>query len=263
MASRTTLGGRMSLRVVVVDDEAPARAKLRRYLATADGLAWIGEAGSGIEAVRLIQRSRPDVVFLDISMPGMDGFAVLQALGEPLPAEIVFVTAHDTHAVRAFEVHAFDYLLKPVGPQRFDRLAARLRKLLVPAVDLAVRVDGLLDALPPPAHYVERLLLPTADSAALLHVDRIDRIESDRNYIDVYVDGTAHRLRGTLDAMQARLSPAHFVRINRSTVVRLDAIREMKPWPDGEHRLLLRDGSRVTWTRRYLDQLPPGLALEL
>jgi two-component system LytT family response regulator len=195
------------------------------------------------------------VVFLDISMPGMDGFAVLQALGEPLPAEIVFVTAHDTHAVRAFEVHAFDYLLKPVGPQRFDRLAARLRKLLVPSAGLAVRVDGLLDALPPPAHYVERLLLPKGDS--------IDRVESDRNYLDVYVEGTPHRLRGTLDAMQARLSPSHFVRVNRSTVVRLDAIRELKPWPEGEQRLLLRDGARVTWTRRYLDQLPPGLALEL
>lgn len=253
----------MSLRVVVVDDEAPARAKLRRYLATADGLEWIGEAGSGVEAVALIQRLRPDVVFLDISMPGMDGFGVLQALGEPLPAEIVFVTAHDTHAVRAFEVHAFDYLLKPVGPQRFERLAARLCRLIVPSAGLAVRVDGLLDALPPPAHYVERLLLPKGDSAELVHVDRIDRIESDRNYVDVYVEGTPHRLRGTLDAMQTRLSPLHFVRINRSTVVRLDAIRELKPWPEGEQRLLLRDGARVTWTRRYLGQLPPGLALEL
>lgn len=253
----------MSLRVVVVDDEAPARAKLRRYLATADGLEWVGEAGNGVDAIGLIQRLRPDVVFLDISMPGTDGFGVLQALGEPLPAEIVFVTAHDTHAVRAFEVHAFDYLMKPVGPQRFDRLAARLRKLLVPFTGLAVRVDGLIDALPPPAHYVERLLLPIGDSAELIHVDRIDRIESDRNYIDVYVDGAPRRLRGTLDAMQARLSPSHFVRINRSTVVRLDSIRELKPWPDGEQRLLLRDGSRVTWTRRYLDQLPPGLALEL
>jgi two-component system LytT family response regulator len=261
VAAGTPLGGGMSLRVVVVDDEAPARAKMRRYLAAADGLEWVGEAGNGIDAIALIKRLRPDVIFLDISMPGMDGFGVLQALGEPLPAEIVFVTAHDTHAVRAFEVHAFDYLLKPVGPQRFDRLAARLRKLLVPAASVAVRVDGLLDALPPPAHYVERLLLPTGDSAELVHVDRIDRIESDRNYIDVYVDGTPRRLRGTLDAMQARLSPSHFVRINRSTMVRLDAITELKPWPEGEHRVLLRDGARVTWTRRYLDQLPPGLAL--
>ena len=253
----------MSLRVVVVDDEAPARAKLRRYLAAADGVEWVGEAGNGVDAISLVRRLRPDVIFLDISMPGMDGFAVLQALGEPLPAEIVFVTAHDTHAVRAFEVHAFDYLLKPVGPERFDRLAARLRKLLAPATSLAVRMDGLLDAMPPPAHYVERLLLPVGDAAELVHVDRIDRIEADRNYIDVYVEGTPHRLRGTLDAMQARLSPSHFVRINRSTVVRLDAIREMKPWPEGEQRLLLRDGSRLTWTRRYLDQLPPGLVLEV
>lgn len=253
----------MSLRAVVVDDEAPARAKLRRYLATADGLEWVGEAGSGIEAIALIQRLRPDVVFLDISMPGMDGFAVLQALGEHLPAEIVFVTAHDDQAVRAFEVHAFDYLLKPVGPERFTRALERLRDKVAPALGIGGRVDGLLDAAPAPSHYLDRVLLPSGDAAELVRVERIDRIESDRNYVDAYVDGIAHRLRGTLDAMQGRLHPKHFVRVNRSTIVRLDAIREVQPWPDGEQRLLLADGARVTWTRRYLANLPPGLALKV
>ncbi|MET0936802.1 MAG: LytTR family DNA-binding domain-containing protein, partial [Luteibacter sp.] len=240
----------------------PARAKLRRYLATADGMEWIGEAGGGIDAVAAIQRLRPDVVFLDISMPGMNGFDVLAALGEPLPAEIVFVTAHDDHAVRAFEVHAFDYLLKPLGPERFERLVARLRRLVVPSGNLAIRVDGLLDAMPAPSHYLERVLLPSGESAELVHVGRIDRIESDRNYIELFVDGAPRRLRGTLDAIHARLNPLQFVRVNRSTVVRLDAIREFKPWPEGEQRLLLADGARVTWTRRYLDQLPPGLELD-
>ncbi|HXO99743.1 MAG TPA: LytTR family DNA-binding domain-containing protein [Luteibacter sp.] len=253
----------MSLRAVVVDDEAPARAKLRRYLAESDGVQWIGEAADGREAVRLIQRERPDVVFLDISMPGMDGFAVLQALGEHLPAEIVFVTAHDDQAVRAFEVHAFDYLLKPVGPERFSRALERLRDKVAPALGIGGRVDGLLDAAPAPSHYLDRVLLPSGDAAELVRVERIDRIESDRNYVDAYVDGVAHRLRGTLDAMQGRLHPKHFVRVNRSTIVRLDAIREVQPWPDGEQRLLLADGARVTWTRRYLANLPPGLALKV
>ena len=253
----------MTLRAVVVDDEAPARAKLRRYLAEAEGVLWVGEASEGREAVRLIQRERPDVVFLDISMPGMDGFAVLQALGEPLPAEIVFVTAHDDQAVRAFEVHAFDYLLKPVGPERFQAAIRRLRDKVAPSLSVSARVDGLLESAPPPARYLERLLLPVGDAAELVPVERIDRIESDRNYLQVFVDGAPRRLRGTLDAMQARLHPSRFVRVNRSTVVQLDAIREVQPWPEGEKRLLLRDGARVTWTKRYLENLPPGLSISI
>ncbi|QWT21515.1 LytTR family DNA-binding domain-containing protein [Bacillus sp. NP157] len=241
----------MTLRAVVIDDEAPARAKLRRYLSTCDGVAWVGEAADGPTAVALVQRERPDVIFLDISMPGMDGFGVLQALGDPLPAEIVFVTAHADQAVRAFEVHAFDYLLKPVGPDRFERTVRRLCARLVPS---AAKLDGLLGDLPAPTHYAERLLLPLpgADGAELVPVERIDRIASDRNYLEAFVDGVPRRLRGTLDAMQARLHPSRFVRVNRSTVVRLDAIAEVQPWPDGEKRLVLHDGSRVTWTRRFL-----------
>lgn len=251
----------MSLRAVVVDDETPARAKLRRYLAACEGVVWVGEAGDGREAVGLIRRERPDVVFLDISMPGMDGFAVLQALGEPLPAEIVFVTARDDQAVRAFEVHAFDYLLKPVGPERFQAAVRRLRDKVAPALGIGARVDGLLESAPAPSHYLERVLLPWGDAAELMPVERIDRIEADRNYLQLFVDGAPRRLRGTLDAMQARLHPARFVRVNRSTLVQLDAIREVQPWPEGEKRLLLRDGSRVTWTKRYLEDLPPGVSL--
>lgn len=251
----------MTLRAVVVDDEAPARAKLRRYLAAAEGVQWVGEAGDGREAVALIRRERPDVVFLDITMPGMDGFAVLQALGDPLPAEIVFVTAREDQAVRAFEVHAFDYLLKPVGPERFQAAVRRLRDKVAPALAIGARVDGLLENAPLPSHYLERVLLPSGESAELVPVERIDRIESDRNYLQLFVDGVPRRLRGTLDAMQARLHPSRFVRVNRSTVVQLDAIREVQPWPDGERRLLLRDGARVTWTKRYLDDLPPGVSL--
>jgi two-component system LytT family response regulator len=243
----------MTLRAVVIDDEAPARAKIRRYLAEHEGVIWVGEASDGPSAVTLVRRERPDVVFLDISMPGMDGFAVLQALGEPLPAEIVFVTAHDDLAIRAFEVHAFDYLLKPVGPDRFARTVQRLREKITPSV---AKLDALLGDLPAPVHYLERLLLPAGESAELVPVVRVDRIESDRNYLDVYVDGTSRRLRGTLDAIQARLHPSAFVRVNRSTIVRLDAIAEVQPWPDGEKRLILHDGTRLTWTRRYL---PPEL----
>lgn len=253
----------MSLRVVVVDDEAPARDKLRRYLASYEDVRVLGEAGNGRDAVTLIAREQPDVVFLDISMPDMDGFAVLQALGEPLPAEIVFVTAHDDKALQAFEVHAFDYLLKPVSPVRFDKLVQRLRERLVPRQDLGKRIDDLLEDMPAPAHYLEHLLVQSDDGGQLLRIDRISRIESSRNYLDVYVEGSSYRLRGTLENMLARLNPVRFARINRSALVRLEAIREVQPWPEGEYRLLLDDGARVTWTRRYLENLPPGLQMRL
>ena len=248
----------MTLRAVIVDDEAPARDKLKRYLAMFEDIAVAGEAANGRDAVTLITKQQPDVVFLDISMPDMDGFSVLQALGDPLPAEIVFVTAHDDRALQAFEVHAFDYLLKPVSPERFDRLLARLRERLIPKADLGLRIDGLLDALPAPIHYLEHVLVQAGESAQLIRVDRISRIESSRNYLDVYADGRSYRLRGTLENMLARLNPLRFARINRSALVRLEAIREVHPWPEGEYRLLLDDGARVTWTRRYLDNLPAG-----
>lgn len=248
----------MTLRAVIVDDEAPARDKLKRYLAMFEDIAVAGEAANGRDAVTLITKQQPDVVFLDISMPDMDGFSVLQALGDPLPAEIVFVTAHDDRALQAFEVHAFDYLLKPVSPERFDRLLARLRERLIPKADLGLRIDGLLDALPAPIHYLEHVLVQAGESAQLIRVDRISRIESSRNYLDVYADGRSYRLRGTLENMLARLNPLRFARVNRSTLLRLEAIREVHPWPEGEYRLLLDDGARVTWTRRYLDNLPAG-----
>ncbi|GGA01204.1 LytR/AlgR family response regulator transcription factor [Dyella caseinilytica] len=253
----------MSLRLVIIDDEAPARDKLRRYLAHYEDVHIAGEASNGRDALTLISREQPDVVLLDINMPDMDGFAVLQALGEPLPAEIVFVTAHDDRALQAFDVHAFDYLLKPVSPDRFDRLIQRLRERLMPRQDIGKRLDGLLEALPAPMHYLEHLLVQADDSAQLLRIDRISRMESSRNYLDVYAEGHCYRLRGTLENMLLRLNPVRFARINRSTLVRLDAIREVQPWPEGEYRLLLDDDARVTWTRRYLENLPPGLLLRL
>jgi two-component system, LytTR family, response regulator len=249
----------MNLRVVIVDDEAPARSKLRRYLADAPGVELVGEAANGREALTTIHRERPDVVFLDVRMPDMDGFAVLEALGDPLPAEIVFVTAHGDYALQAFGVQAFDYLLKPVSPERFDRLLARMRERMAPRDAMAGRIERLLQALPEPTTWAEHLLVQADDRAELIAATQISRVEADRNYLMVHADGRCHRLRGTLERLQARLDPARFVRVNRSTVVRLAAIREVTPWPDGEFRLCLDDGGRVTWTRRYLDNAPPSL----
>ena len=252
----------MTLRVALVDDEAPARAKLRRYLAESPDVAIVGEAANGREALALLAQQRPDVVFLDVRMPDMDGFAVLQALGDPLPVEVVFVTAHGDYALQAFEVHAFDYLLKPVSPERFDRLLRRFRERLAPGHETSARIDRLLAELPPPAAHAEQLLVDADGRGELLAVDRIVHIEADRNYLVVHAgDGRQFRLRGTVERMQARLDPARFARVNRSTLVRLAAVREVKPWPDGEYRLVLDGGSRVTWTRRFLDPAAESVLL--
>ncbi len=264
MAALAQGGTVLTLRVAIVDDEAPARAKLRRYLGDAPDVRVVGEAANGREALALLVQHRPEVVFLDVRLPDMDGFTVLQALGDPLPLEVVFVTAHGDYALQAFEVNAFDYLLKPVSPDRFDRLLRRFRERLPTRQDMAARVDRLLADLPPPAQFAEHLLVEAQGHAELLAVDAIVRIEADRNYLIVHAtDGRRFRLRGTVERMQARLDPARFARVNRSALVRLAAVREVKPWPDGEYRLLLEDGARVTWTRRFIDEAAGSLLTRL
>nr|WP_255494811.1 LytTR family DNA-binding domain-containing protein [Luteibacter sp. Sphag1AF] len=251
------------MRVLLVDDEAPARDKLTRYLMQTPGVDIVAEASTGAQALTQIRLHRPDVVFLDIGLPDMDGFDVLGTLGESLPAEIVFVTAHGDHALRAFDVHAFDYLLKPVSPERFDRLMKRLMARVVPAGEMGARIDGLLDALPTPDSYASHLLVERDEQTRKLPVASVERIEADRNYLVIHGDGGPYRLRGTVERMQARLDPAQFVRINRSTLIRLGSIVEVAPWPGGEYRLVLSDGARVTWTKRYLEAMPSALVRHL
>jgi two-component system LytT family response regulator len=231
----------MPLRALIVDDEAPVRAKLRRLLEAERDVEIVGEATSGRQAVTVIRRTTPDVVFLDVQMPGLDGFGVIEALGEEVAPYIVFVTAFDEHAPRAFEVGAIDYLLKPYSPARFQAVLAR-------AVSRASR-DPASPASRSP--YLRRILVEHDGRAAFLRVEQIDRVEAERNYVVVVAGGQRFRLRATMAALEARLDPSTFLRISRSVLVRYDAIREMHDWSHGDFRVVMLDGATLTWSRRY------------
>ena len=242
------------IRALIADDEAPARRKLRGLLARESDFEVVGEAGDGAEAVALIQDLSPDVIFLDIQMPLLDGFGVIREVGVEAMPLVVFVTAYDEHALKAFEVHALDYLLKPFAPSRFERLLERVRRQLEPASsgDLAERIERLLAAVRPAPDYPRRILVEKDEGRqVLLAVDVVDRVRADGNYLLFLSQGTEYRRRGTLQDLEGRLDPARFLRLNRSEIVRLEAIREVQPWFHGDARVVLHDGTVLTWSRRY------------
>jgi two-component system LytT family response regulator len=252
------------LRVLLVDDERPARQRLRRLLDAQSEVEIVGEAADGLAAVQRIRELGPDLVFLDVQMPGLDGFGVVAALDDPLP-DIVFVTAFDEFAVQAFEVHALDYLLKPVASERLARVFARVRR---PAPDprsgsLSSKLDRLLEALDRQPRYLERILVSRGEQSSFLRLDRVTHAEASRNYVRLHEPGGTHIVRGALGALLGRLDPRCWVQVNRSTVVRIEAIAKVEPWFHGEHHLTLLGGAKVVWSRRFLSRAADVLGRKL
>jgi two-component system LytT family response regulator len=247
------------LQVLVVDDEAPARRKILRLLRADPGIQVVGEADSGESAISAIEKQRPDLVFLDVQMPGADGFDVVRGIssaGAKMP-RVVFVTAHDRFAVRAFEVHAFDYLLKPVGEDRFREVLRRARDQHSQSGDRTdSRLRGLIDQVLRERGFTERLLIRDETRAYFVPVRDISWIAADRNYLILHCGPKTHTLRATLDSVEATLDPKLFARVNRSSVVRLDAIRELLPWFHGEYKVILHDKTELRWSRRYVSRRP-------
>jgi two-component system LytT family response regulator len=239
--------------VLVVDDEPLARLGIRQLIARHPGFVVVGEARNGREALRLLGSEAPDLVFLDVQMPELDGFGVIRLRGLDRMPAVVFVTAYDAYAVRAFETHAVDYLVKPVTEVRFTAALARVRERLAArdAVALRERLQALLaeGGGPGAEPAAQRLAVPTTKGTLLLDVTDIDWIAADDYYAEVYVQGKRHLLRESLSSLAARLDPACFVRVHRSAIVNVERARELRSVAD-KTVVVLSDGTEISVSRR-------------
>ncbi len=241
------------IRVVVADDEPLARRGVRQMLAPHPDVRVVGESRNGTETLRALDSLKPDLVFLDVQMPEMDGFAVLRARGPDRMPGVIFVTAHDEFAVQAFEAHAIDYLVKPLNALRFNAALqrARERMRLEAAADLAQRLAALLAAEQQQRERkgIQRLVVSTPSSEVVIPVGDIDWIAADDYYVQVHVGPQNYLLRESLNSLERRLDPARFMRVHRSAIVQLDRVRAVRTTPRGDEALL-RDGSCVPVGRR-------------
>jgi two-component system, LytTR family, response regulator len=242
------------MRVLIVDDEEPARRKMRQLLGAEPDVTIAGEAASGVEAVSLIRKIQSDLVFLDIQMPGLDGFGVIAEVGVETMPLVVFVTAYDEHALRAFEVHAFDYLLKPFAAARLGRALKRARRQLAGGAPhcMARRIGRLAETVDEAPRFLRHVLVEReSEREALLPVDKIDCLQAERNWVRIFTAEGSYLRRDSLGELEPRLDPERFLRINRSEIVRLDSIAELQPWFHGDYRVVLKDGSTHSWSRRF------------
>ena len=247
----------MSIRALIVDDEPLARERIRMLLERESDIEMLPECRSGTEALKAIERRAPDLVFLDVQMPELSGFEMLDRLDPARMPVIIFVTAYDQYAIRAFDVCALDYLLKPFDRERFTRAIGRARAELERRKNGSVneKVLKLLDQLQQSKKYLEKLMLRSGGRVYFLRVDEIDWIESAGNYVRLHVGKDEHLHRETMSNLEAQLNPEHFARIHRSTIVNVERIKEMQPWFRGDYVIVLRDNRKLTLSRTYRSRL--------
>lgn len=250
------------LRALVVDDEPLARGLLVEMLAGEPDVEVAGECGDGVAAVEQILAHPPDLVFLDVQMPGLDGFGVVEAVGADRMPATIFVTAYDQYALRAFDANALDYLLKPFDEERLARTLDRVRRRLgAPADEVARRVTALLQAVQERRRYAPRLVVRDGVRTRLIPVDRIVWIEAEGKQARVHLAGESHLATGGIGAVEAQLDPEQFVRVHRSAIVRIDQIQEIQPWFEGEYVLLMPGGAQITTSAAYRSRLRELLGL--
>ena len=245
------------VRTIIVDDEQLARERLRTLLGGHNELQIVGESADGLSALELIRHEKPDLVFLDVQMPELDGFEVLEGLTEEDRPIVIFVTAHDQFALKAFDVHAIDYLLKPFDKERFERALKRGLEMVHAArkEGRAQRLTGVLDEARTQVKRLDRLMVKSDGRVLLLKVDDIDWIEAADNYVNIRTGNESHMMRDTMNSLESRLPPEKFMRISRSTIVNLERIKELQPMFHGEYVVLLKNGAKLTLSRGYRDKL--------
>ena len=241
------------IRTLIVDDETLAREKVRQLLATQSDTEVVGQAADGRQAVAAIREHQPDLVFLDVRMPGLDAFGVIEEIGAENFPPVIFVTAYDDYALKAFEVNALDYLLKPVARPRFERALERAReKRQVPEpAGLAQQLSALLADVRSSEQFLERLLIRSGDRLVLVRVEDIDWIDGAGNYLKLHSGKNTYLLRHTLSGIENRLDGRKFLRIHRSTIVNVDRIAELQSSFSGDYVVILRDGTRLALSRTY------------
>jgi two-component system LytT family response regulator len=251
----------MKLRALIVDDEPLARQRIRLLLDEEPDVQILAECGDGFEAVAQVEASNPDLVFLDVQMPDMDGFEVLRRIPQAALPVVIFTTAYDRHALRAFEVNALDYLLKPFKPGRFKEAVQRARDLIANR-NAGIAARGLLSMLgrtpaPAPTGQLTRLAIKAPGRVTFLELDRIHAIEAAGKYAVVNVGRESHALRESMTSLESHLPPQRFLRISRSVIVNIDHIQELQPMFKGENRVVLKSGKSYPTTRpiRELQQL--------
>ena len=245
------------IRTLVVDDEPLARERLRMLLAGEGWLDVIGEANNVTTAAAAIRKLHPDLVFLDVEMPGGSGFDVIEAVGADRMPFVVFVTAYDKYAIRAFDVHAVDYLLKPFDRDRFHQALTKARLQIEQQTggELERRLLALVKDLKPAPQKLDRFVVKAGGRVFFVRSEEIDWIEAAGNYVKLHAGPEAHLFRETMNALEARLNPDTFYRIHRSHIVNIERVRELQPWFNGEYVVFLKDGTRLTLSRGYREKL--------
>jgi two-component system, LytTR family, response regulator len=244
------------IRTLIVDDESLARERIRDMVATDPEIEIIGDCANGKEAVKAISKLKPDLIFLDVEMPGMDGFEVLQSLAPQQMPAVIFVTAYDQYAVRAFEIHALDYLLKPFDRERFERSLGRAKEQLLRTEDsMNERILSALEQIKTRPVHLERLVIKMNGHVFFIKAEEIDWLEAEGNYVRLHAGKESYLLRDTISALETQLDPKQFLRVHRSAIVNIDRIQELQPWFHGEYRIILREGVQLTLSRSYREKL--------
>ncbi len=247
---------RPTVRTLIVDDEPLARERLRALLLEEPDVEVVGECADGCQAVVAIEEFKPDLVFLDVEVPNLDGFRILESVGGKIPA-IVFVTAYDHYALRAFDVRAVDYILKPFGRERLQKALAHARAQITreKSTDLSGQIVALLEEMRPQKSFLKRIMIKSAGRLYFLRTADVDWVEAAGNYVRLHVGAESHLLRETMNGLEARLDPERFLRIHRSTIVNIERIKELQPWFHGDYVVILKDDHQLTMSASYRERL--------